>query len=112
MLPNGYSLAARSETPTSCLCGRMAFHCDGDGLAVWDLAPVDVLVTHAPPRGVLDRAQAFGCVWGRSHGSEDLRKFVDTTRPLFHLFGHVHHAAGGAKRPSAPPPRLGRHFLH
>lgn len=51
------------------------------------LGPVDVLVTHGPPEGILDNG----------FGSEALRAYVDKYRgkPLrAHLFGHIHEAAG------------------
>ena len=55
-----------------------------------DDAPLDVLVTHGPPRGVLDT------FLGQSTGSVALAKKLSrmTTCPLFHVFGHVHKARG------------------
>lgn len=47
-----------------------------------DLENVDILLTHCPPRGILD---------GRNHyGSRRLLEYVTRYKPEFHLFGHVH----------------------
>jgi Icc-related predicted phosphoesterase len=44
-----------------------------------------ILVTHGPPRGILD---------GEGFGGVALRKLVDTVKPKLHLFGHIHQSAG------------------
>jgi len=57
----------------------------------WALVPegVDVLVTHGPPLGVLDR------VWdGRRVGCEELARAIGRIRPRVHLFGHIHEGYG------------------
>jgi predicted phosphodiesterase len=59
--------------------------------AVWDRIPADtdVLVTHSPPHGVLDRTI------DRLHvGCEELRSAVARVRPRLHVFGHIHEAHG------------------
>lgn len=48
-----------------------------------------VLVTHYPARDVLDRGRS-----GRSSGSRAIRRFVETTRPRFHVHGHKHWSFG------------------
>lgn len=63
---------------------------------------VDVLVSHEPPFGVLDKA--LKKPHGRSHhgrvqhvGSKGLRKTLaklGTSAPRLHLFGHIHEARG------------------
>jgi predicted phosphohydrolase len=50
--------------------------------------PVDVLITHVPPAGILDSEK------GISWGSSSLRALTEVYRPRLHLFGHVH-ACGG-----------------
>ncbi|MGC9210262.1 MAG: metallophosphoesterase family protein [Acidilobus sp.] len=50
---------------------------------------LDVLVTHHPPHGVLDRTYL-----GVRIGLRDLRDFVAAVRPRLHLFGHVHESPG------------------
>jgi Icc-related predicted phosphoesterase len=59
--------------------------------AVWAKIPdqTDILVTHGPPAGVLDRTHRGECV-----GCADLLDRVLTVRPRLHVFGHIHEAAG------------------
>jgi predicted phosphohydrolase len=64
----------------------------GEELAkVWAKIPerVDVLVTHGPPEGILDRTNR-----GDSAGCRDLLNRVYEVRPRLHVFGHIHEAAG------------------
>lgn len=58
---------------------------------VWDKIPdgTDVLVTHGPPFGVLDRTYD-----GRPVGCEELRAALARVRPRLHVFGHIHEGAG------------------
>ena len=48
----------------------------------------DVLVTHTPPYGILDKDGDI------LYGSTELLHRVRTVRPLAHLFGHIHRAYG------------------
>jgi len=59
--------------------------------AMWAKIPVgvDVLLTHGPPFGVLDRT-----VRGDLVGCEELRVAVDRVAPRVHAFGHIHEARG------------------
>jgi predicted phosphodiesterase len=59
--------------------------------AKWDLIPagIDVLVTHGPPHGILDRT-----VVGEDVGCEELLAAVARVRPRLHVFGHIHEAYG------------------
>jgi Icc-related predicted phosphoesterase len=57
----------------------------------WAAIPdrTDILITHTPPFGVLDRnseAKACGCL--------DLRLRLEDLRPRIHCFGHIHASAG------------------
>lgn len=58
----------------------------------WSKIPIDtdVLITHGPPRGILDR------IPGRNVnvGCPDLLQRVQAVRPLIHAFGHIHVANG------------------
>jgi Icc-related predicted phosphoesterase len=50
---------------------------------------IDVLITHGPPKGILDIAEKFDrniefC------GDGALMKAVNRVKPKFHLFGHIH----------------------
>lgn len=62
---------------------------------VYDRIPtgIDVLVTHGPPRGILDRAFR-----GEDVGCDDLRDAVERIRPRLHVFGHIHEAYGQVVR--------------
>lgn len=58
----------------------------------WDKIPLgtDVLVTHGPPFGILDKEDILG-----SHmGCEQLAKAVQRVQPKLHVFGHVHGSYG------------------
>ncbi len=59
--------------------------------AKWDLIPpgIDVLVTHGPPFGVLDKISS-----GESVGCEELLVAVRRVRPRLHVFGHIHSEHG------------------
>jgi Icc-related predicted phosphoesterase len=49
----------------------------------------DVLVSHSPPMGILDRNER-----GTRVGCEVLRKHVFRIKPTIHCFGHVHECRG------------------
>jgi len=74
-----------------------AFNLDrGEPLArVWARIPsgVDVLLTHGPPAGILDRTTD-----GRLVGCADLLAAVRRARPRLHVFGHIHEAYGRLDR--------------
>lgn len=58
----------------------------------WKMIPAntDVLVTHGPPFGVLDKAHPSS-----AHlGCEELAKAVEQIRPRLHVFGHIHAGHG------------------
>lgn len=56
-------------------------------------ADVDVLLTHGPPHGVLDKVFT-----GAHVGDETLLKEVlSRYRPQFHVFGHIHEAYGATR---------------
>ena len=61
----------------------------------WDRIPtgIDVLVTHGPPHGILDRTFR-----GEDVGCADLRTTVERIRPRLHVFGHIHEAHGELER--------------
>jgi Icc-related predicted phosphoesterase len=60
-------------------------------------AGLDLLVTHAPPHGVLDRI-----IHGDDVGCEALLEAVRARPPRLHVFGHVHEAHGEASLPDVP----------
>lgn len=69
--------------------------------AHWDLIPqdVDVLVTHSPPMGVLDRVWRVGKYdhkrkahrrYQEHVGCADMMQAVKRVKPRVHAFGHIH----------------------
>lgn len=57
-----------------------------------DLIPngLDVLITHGPPKGILD--MPFGS--GEHVGCLDLLEVVSESKPRYHVFGHIHGSYG------------------
>lgn len=58
---------------------------------MWELIPeqTDVLITHTPPQGILDRPRS-----GQSVGCSYLRSKTEEIRPRLHCFGHIHASFG------------------
>lgn len=50
---------------------------------------IDILVTHIPPKGILDQANR-----GANIGCSFLRKTVENINPKIHIFGHCHEDQG------------------
>ncbi len=68
----------------------------GEALAdKWAAMPedTDLLVTHGPPRGVLDRTSR-----GEEVGDRALFKRIQEVDPDLHVFGHVHESSGRERR--------------
>ena len=59
----------------------------------WDLIPegMDIVITHGPPMGILDECRDghVGCY--------DLLKRIETVKPKYHIFGHIHEGYGRVK---------------
>ena len=57
----------------------------------WALIPqdTDVLITHGPPRGILDKT-----LEGDYVGCEELLRAVKRVNPKIHCFGHIHEGYG------------------
>jgi len=69
-----------------------AFSLEHDEIAIkWKAIPenTDVLITHIPPKGILDLARN-----GENWGCELLAQRVLEMNLRFHCFGHVHHSYG------------------
>ena len=65
--------------------------------AHWDLIPddTDILITHGPPLGILDKVQYSSKAFREGHaGCADLRDAVERIQPRLHVFGHVHEGYG------------------
>lgn len=63
--------------------------------AKWRMIPdgTDVVLTHGPPAGALDRTSANLAV-----GCADLRAELRRVRPRMHVFGHIHEGYGTGYR--------------
>ena len=73
----------------------MAFHArDEDLRAAWEAIPhdTDVLITHTPPAGVLDRSSR-----GEHLGCAALREVLLARPVALHCFGHIHASRGLAR---------------
>jgi Icc-related predicted phosphoesterase len=69
-----------------------AFHKRQSALAeLWARIPsdLDILVTHTPPKGILDESSR-----GRSLGCPALAHEMQRLSPRLHCFGHIHASAG------------------
>lgn len=58
----------------------------------WDLIPngIDVLITHGPPHGILDKVRYDNL----TVGCPKLRAKVKEIKPKVHVFGHIHEGMG------------------
>lgn len=64
---------------------------------VWSSIPddVDILITHGPPKGVLDLTKDMGSHGLVQVGCKSLRRHVDERiEPRIHAFGHIHDERG------------------
>lgn len=73
----------------------MAFTCDTDDELNehWKLIPdeIDILITHCPPHGILDKVIRAD----EHNGSKTLREHVIVRiKPRLHVFGHIHEWGG------------------
>lgn len=61
----------------------------------WNLIPddTDILVTHGPPQGFLDRTER-----GEHVGCEALTEAVARIAPKLHVFGHIHEDRGTLRK--------------
>ncbi len=75
----GYSSPTPFGTP-----GELSEDEIREGLIALDVDSDTLLITHAPPKGILDN----------DFGSEAIREFVDAKKPKAHVFGHIHEVSG------------------
>lgn len=62
----------------------------------WDKIPddTDILITHGPPKGILDTVSYPHTKESISLGCSNLLKRVNDVKPVYHLFGHIHDSYG------------------
>jgi Icc-related predicted phosphoesterase len=70
----------------------------------WEKIPndTDVLLTHGPPHGVLDRVERGD----KNVGCKELKNAIKRVKPDYHVFGHIHEAFGEFKDDS------GTHYIN
>lgn len=86
---DGIKIFGSPYTPTY---GKWSFMVPRNKLNVyWSVIPddTDILITHGPPKGILDANS-----YGEHVGCAALKKAVDRVMPKYHLFGHIHEEAG------------------
>jgi Icc-related predicted phosphoesterase len=71
---------------------------EGDLQEKWAQIPlgIDILVTHGPPLGILDKTRDTYQRPGQNVGCYDLRERIKIVKPRVHVFGHVHGQNGMA----------------
>lgn len=83
-------------SPYTSTFGNWAFMRSEEKLVdIWSHIPdnVDVLITHNPPKGILD----YG-ISGSNLGSQSLLDRSRIVKPKIHVFGHIHEAYGSEFR--------------
>lgn len=62
----------------------------------WNLIPDEttILLTHGPPKGILDRLSKPNNDGETNPGCEELMEAVLRVKPLIHSFGHIHEGRG------------------
>ena len=70
---------------------------------LWDNIPkkIDVLITHGPPKGILDRVLTPHRGEDPNVGDVNLLRRVMEIQPRVHCFGHIHEGFGVYKHPTA-----------
>lgn len=64
---------------------------------VWQQIPrsTDILITHSPPKGILDHCHFKHAIYPQDAGCELLRHRIEEVETIkLHCFGHIHEAAG------------------
>lgn len=56
--------------------------------------PMDILVSHGPPKGILDIAPISRAAFEHA-GDNALLKLVERLSPIYHIFGHIHNLSDG-----------------
>ena len=91
---NGLKIYA---SPWSPIFGNWAFMLPGDELKKkWEQISkdTDILLTHAPPYGILDNVLRANGDLGENVGCPHLRDKVKEIQPKLHVFGHIHGSYG------------------
>lgn len=89
---NGFAVFGSPFTLNYAGIGAFTYYDDPEARRIWRNIPekVDILVTHAPPRGFRD----FSIAENDNSGCKALREKVLSVKPRFHIFGHIHESYG------------------
>lgn len=86
--------------PVTPVLSHMAFAVERGAASrkYWDRIPAgtDVLITHGPPFGTLDKDE----IGGSHMGCQELTKAILRVKPRLHVFGHVHGGYGQEQGPN------------
>ncbi len=63
---------------------------------------IDIMVTHGPPFGILDKVVGAGSRMNSSVGCQHLLRAVKRCKPRLHAFGHIHEGWGAQRMRWAP----------
>jgi len=63
---------------------------------LWNLIPrnTDVVITHGPPKNILDKCAYNSPPYPQNAGCAILRHRLEEIKPKYHLFGHIHEMRG------------------
>ncbi|KAI9688957.1 MAG: hypothetical protein M1822_000694 [Bathelium mastoideum] len=75
-----------------CITPSHATNVSTSSSAVSDFPNVDIVMTHGPPKYILDRVKN-----GSSVGCEHLRRAICRAKPRLHCFGHIHESYGAQR---------------
>lgn len=89
---NGFTVFGSPYTLNYAGIGVFTYFDNPEAERIWSHIPekVDILVTHAPPRGFRDFSRAEN----KNAGCQVLREKVLSVKPRFHVFGHIHESYG------------------
>ena len=86
---------------SSCIFEPSIWHFDYVPLSdrahrLWNAIPdrIDILITHGPPKGILDRVDSVHPGEDPNVGDPILLENVKRALPRVHIFGHIHEGAG------------------
>lgn len=89
-LENGAALSVYASPYTASKSPTWGFQYSPSSEHTWAIEPsIDIVITHSPPKGVLDYTDAR-----TRAGSASLFAAVARAKPRLHCFGHIHEAWG------------------
>ena len=89
---NGFSIFGSPFSPNYGGLGAFTYFDTPEAERIWNLIPenINILVTHAPPKGLRDFSKTFN----KNAGCQVLREKVLSIKPRYHIFGHIHESYG------------------